>query len=85
MGCYVLLQGIFGTEPASLASPALAGQFFTTSATWETQVLTERTQVEIDVECREHKPTSRVSQMPSVSDPPETLLTSILILYKDNL
>ena len=24
-----------GTEPASLASPALAGGFFTTSATWE--------------------------------------------------
>ena len=48
-------------------------------------MLTERTKVEIDVECREHKPTSRVSQMPSLSDPPETLLTSILILYKDNL
>ena len=26
-----------GTEPASLTSPALAGRFFTTSATWETQ------------------------------------------------
>ena len=25
-----------GTEPASLTSPALAGGFFTTSATWET-------------------------------------------------
>ena len=24
-----------GTEPASLVSPALAGRFFTTSATWE--------------------------------------------------
>ena len=24
-----------GIEPASLASPALAGRFFTTSATWE--------------------------------------------------
>ena len=24
-----------GTEPASLASPALAGRFFTTSATWD--------------------------------------------------
>ena len=24
-----------GTEPASLASPALAGRFFTTGATWE--------------------------------------------------
>ena len=28
-----------GTEPASLTSPALAGQFFTTSTTWEAQVL----------------------------------------------
>ena len=27
-----------GTEPASLASPALAGRIFTTSATWEAQV-----------------------------------------------
>ena len=26
-----------GTEPASLSSPALAGRFFTTSATWEAQ------------------------------------------------
>ena len=25
-----------GTEPAALTSPALAGGFFTTSATWET-------------------------------------------------
>jgi len=28
-----------GIEPASLMSPALAGRFFTTSATWEAQVL----------------------------------------------
>ena len=27
-----------GVEPASLASPALAGGFFATSATWETQI-----------------------------------------------
>ena len=27
-----------GTEPASLASPALAGGFFTTSMTWEAPV-----------------------------------------------
>ena len=27
-----------GTEPMSLTSPALAGGFFTTSATWESQV-----------------------------------------------
>ena len=26
-----------GTKPTSLASPALAGGFFTTSATWEAQ------------------------------------------------
>ena len=37
VGCHALLQGIFPT-PASnpgLMSPALAGGFFTTSATWE--------------------------------------------------
>ena len=28
-----------GIEPASLTSPALAGKFLTTSATWETQKL----------------------------------------------
>ena len=36
--CHFLLQRIFptpGTEPRSLASAALAGRFFTTSATWE--------------------------------------------------
>ena len=36
--CHVLLQGIFltqGLNPTSLTSPALAGGFFTTSATWE--------------------------------------------------
>ena len=27
-----------GIEPESLTSPALAGQFFTTSSTWEAQV-----------------------------------------------
>ena len=38
VGRHALLQGIFldsGVEPASLMSPALAGGFFTTSATWE--------------------------------------------------
>ena len=36
-GFHALLQGIFlpGIEPASLASPALAGRFFTTRSTWE--------------------------------------------------
>ena len=28
-----------GIEPASLLSPVMAGKFFTTSATWEVQVL----------------------------------------------
>ena len=27
-----------GTEPSSLTSPALAGRFFTTSATWEARI-----------------------------------------------
>ena len=38
MGCRALLQEIFltqGVKPTSLTSPALAGGFFTTSATWE--------------------------------------------------
>ena len=36
VGCYALLQGVLpdpGTELSSLMSPALAGGFFTTSAT----------------------------------------------------
>ena len=36
MGCHALLQGIFPTQesnPCLLWSPALAGEFFTTSAT----------------------------------------------------
>ena len=38
VGCHVLLQGIFPTQglnPCHLVSPALAGRFFITSATWE--------------------------------------------------
>ena len=40
VGRHLLLQGtlpILGIEPVTLASPALAGGFFTTSATWEAQ------------------------------------------------
>ena len=40
VGCYALLHGIFLTQgPNSrlLLSPALAGRFFTTSATWEAE------------------------------------------------
>ena len=38
VGCCALLQGVFpdpGVEHVSLMSPALAGGFFTTSASWE--------------------------------------------------
>ena len=38
MGCHALLQGIFPTQrlnPCFLLSPVLAGEFFTTNATWE--------------------------------------------------
>ena len=38
MGCYALLQGIYSTQglnPTLILSPALAGEFFTTGATWE--------------------------------------------------
>ena len=41
VGCHFLLQGIFqtqGSNPYLLSSPELAGRFFTTSATWETQI-----------------------------------------------
>ena len=34
-GCHFLLQGIFLTQGLNLLSPALAGRFFSTSATWE--------------------------------------------------
>ena len=34
-----------GIEPASLMSPALAGEFFTTSATWETLMCDILTQI----------------------------------------
>ena len=37
VGCQALLQGIFLTRIS--VSPALAGGFFTTSATWEAQML----------------------------------------------
>ena len=30
-----------GMEPTSLMSPALAGKFFTTSTTWEAQIIEE--------------------------------------------
>ena len=37
VSCHVLLQGFFLTQGSNpcLTSPALAGRFFTTSATWE--------------------------------------------------
>ena len=40
MGCHALLQKIFLTQGSNpcLLSPALAGRFFTTSATWEGRV-----------------------------------------------
>ena len=39
VGCHALLQGIFPTQGLNLCltSPALAGEFFTTCATWEVQ------------------------------------------------
>ena len=42
VGCHALLQGIFPTQvlnPPLIISPALAGGFFTSSATWEAHVL----------------------------------------------
>ena len=41
VGCHFPLQGIFPTQgwnSGSLASPALANGFFTTSVTWEAQI-----------------------------------------------
>ena len=37
VGCHFLLQGIFQPRDRACASYALAGRFFTTSATWEAQ------------------------------------------------
>ena len=36
VGCHALLQGILPDPGVGPESPALAGVFFTTSATWET-------------------------------------------------
>ena len=36
-----------GIEPASLLSPALAGGFFTTSATWEAHIKLEKWQTHL--------------------------------------
>ena len=44
VGRHFFLQGIFltwGWNPVSLTSPALVGEFFTTSATWGAQIFTE--------------------------------------------
>ena len=40
VGCHALLQGIFQTQGSNshLMFPALVGEFFTTSATWEAQI-----------------------------------------------
>ena len=39
VGCHALLQGIFPTRGSNrISSPALAGGFFTTRATWEAPV-----------------------------------------------
>ena len=35
VGCHALLQRIFLTQGSNPHSPPLAGEFFTTSATWE--------------------------------------------------
>ena len=37
--CHSLLQGIFWIEPTFLVSPALAGRFLTTCATWAPSLL----------------------------------------------
>ena len=39
VGCHALLQGLFLTQGSNpFLPPALAGRFFTTSATWEAPV-----------------------------------------------
>ena len=39
-----------GTEPTSLMSPALAGMFFTTSATWETLIIFNLISLELNMQ-----------------------------------
>ena len=43
-GCHFLLQQVFPTQGSNphLVSPALAGRFFTSSATWEAHILPSR-------------------------------------------
>ena len=44
VSCQDLLQGIFPTQGSNLPhfmSPALAGRFFTTNATWEASIVSE--------------------------------------------
>ena len=45
VGCYDLLQGISltqGLNPSSLASPALAGRYFTNCTTWKAHQMYEK-------------------------------------------
>ena len=52
--CHEDLQGIFltqGSKPTSLMSPALAGGFFTSSATWEALFLQMNLHVSTDIFC----------------------------------
>ena len=47
VGCHALLQGIFSTHGLNPYCPALAGGFFTTSATWEAPTCTSQPKIEI--------------------------------------
>ena len=58
VGCHFLLQWIFATQGSnrqSLAAPALAGGFFTTSTNWEAEMLLVRQHFVADDLLKEHR------------------------------
>ena len=65
MGCHALLQEIWIllVTPASFASLALTGGFFTTRATWEAPVITMKGHKAKSAKDKVHETTSGGKQM----------------------
>ena len=79
MDCHFLLQGIFPIQGSNLSfmSPALAGRFFMTSATWEAQTIKKTEcqridpfkllcwrRIESPLDCKEFKPVNPKENQP---------------------
>ena len=77
MDCHFLLQGNLpdpGIEPMSLMSPALAGEFFTTSTTWEAPITNSMTTREMIIgnvryELKEEQPTWYIREFLNFKSP----------------